>query len=390
MVPVVEPTPDAPRPHGLPSPAPTPPPGYLDAVAGQPLLPAAQQAWRAAAGQSWSDPARLHHEGRRAGIVLDAARASLAESLGVGPAEVFLTSSGPTALAVAVQGLLESRTAVSRRAVVTAVESMAVTMPVERWSGEVSTVPVDAWGRVDMTGLARELEQPAALVCVQAANGEVGTRQPLAGVSQLTRAAEVPLLVHAIQVIGREAVPDGWDVLAASARDWGGPAGVGVLVVRSGQRWRPADSPDRGWVGGFPDIPGAAAAAAALEYLRPHAAEESARLSGLVDLIRATLPGLVPGITVAGDPVDRLPHIVTITCAGVTGEEIVTELDRRGVAVASGSACTADTRMPSQVLAAMGLDDGASVRISLPLGCTADSVELLLREFAPAVAGVRQ
>ena len=156
-----------------------------------------------------------------------------------------------------------------------------------------------------------------------------------------------------------------------------------------GQRWRPADSPDRGWVGGFPDIPGAAAAAAALEYLRPHAAEESARLSGLVDLIRATLPGLVPGITVAGDPVDRLPHIVTITCAGVTGEEIVTELDRRGVAVASGSACTADTRMPSQVLAAMGLDDGASVRISLPLGCTADSVELLLREFAPAVAGVR-
>ena len=86
-----------PRRHPFPEPAPRPPTGYLDAVAGQPLLPAARQAWLAAAELAWSDPARLHHEGRRAGMVLDAARASVAGYLGVRPEEVFFTSSGPTA-----------------------------------------------------------------------------------------------------------------------------------------------------------------------------------------------------------------------------------------------------------------------------------------------------
>ena len=378
--------PSAPR---LPDPAPAPPPGYLDAVAGQPLLPAARRAWQAAADAAWSDPARLHHRGRQAGLLLDAARASIAESLHVRPAEVFFTSSGPTAVAIAIQGMLEGRARVSGRVVASAVESMAVLSPAERWADVVDRVPVDRLGRIDVAAFAEAIERPTALACVQAANAEVGTRQPLEEVAELAAAAGVPLLVHAVQAIGCSPVPTHWDLLAASARDWGGPAGVGVLVVRPSVRWVPDETPDRGWVGGFPDIAGAAAAATALEYLRPVGVSEGERLRRLTDRMRALLPGLARGIEVVGDPLDRLPHVVTFTCDAVPGEALVHELDRRGISVASGSACTSDTRLPSQVLAAMGLATGSSVRVSLPIGCSPSSVEAFLRELPAAVADVR-
>ena len=373
----------------LPAPAPAPPAGYLDAVGGQPLLPAARTAWQAAVDQAWSDPARLHHQGRRTGMILDAARASIAVILGVRPQEVYFTSSGPTAVASAVQGLLRASDSSRGRAVASAVESMAVLSPLEQWAGEVELVDVDERGRLDLAGFERAISGPTALACVQAANAEVGTRQPLAQAGVLARAAGVPLLVHAVQVIGHDPVPQEWDVLAASARDWGGPAGVGVLVVRPDVRWRPDESGDRGWVGGFPDVPGAAAAAAALEYLAGPVETENRRLRVLVDRIRSSLPEQVPGLRVAGDPVERLPHIVTFTCDGVAGEALVGELGRAGISVASGSACTSDTRMPSHVLEAMGLSAASSVRVSLPYGCTLDTVQALIAAVPPAVARLR-
>ena len=197
------------------------------------------------------------------------------------------------------------------------------TSPAERWATAVEAVPVDRTGRVDVAALGLALATPADLLCVQAANGEVGTRQPLAEVAAAARAAGVPLLVHAVQVIGRGPVPADWDVLVASARDWGGPAGVGVLVVRSSVRWTPDENPDRGWVNGFPDIPGAAAAATALEYLSPHVAAEADRQFALTELIRSRAAPARGGHRGRRRPVDRLPHIVTFTCAGVTGETVV-------------------------------------------------------------------
>ncbi len=371
----------------LPDPAPIPPTGYLDAVGGQPMLPVARAAWLAAGDQSWADPARLHHRGRRAGMVLDAARASVASSIGARPDEIFFTASGPVSIAAAVAGMLEGRSRVSTRVVAGAVESMALMDAAA--AGDLDLVGVDRDGRIDLDAWRAAVSQPTALACLQAANAEVGTRQPISQAARIARDQGVPLLVDATQVIGRDAVPPDWDLLTASARDWGGPAGVGILAVRAGARWLPEQTPDRGWVGGFPDISAAAAAATALEYLRPAAAAESDRLRALVALLRAELPAVVVGLDVAGSADDRLPHIVTFTCADVTGELLVTELDRRGVAVASGSACTADNRMPSHVLAAMGLSRDASVRVSLPFGCSLETVELLIRELPASVDVVR-
>lgn len=361
--------------------------GYLDAVGGQPLLPAARQAWISASGQAWSDPARLHHEGRRTGLVLDAARTSIAASLGVDRDEVFLTTSGPTAVGIAVAGLL-GRSPVSR-IVCSAVESLAVLSPARGGAERVDLVPVDERGRMSVDGFAAALREPAALAAVQVANPEVGTRQPLEATHEITRSAGVPLLAHAVQVVGRGPFPASWDVLAASARDWAGPAGVGVLVVRHRVGWTPEENPDRGWVGGFPDVPAAAAAATALETWLPRSDAEAVRARDLTARIRDVLPDLADGVAVTGDPDDRLPHIVTFTCEGVTGEAVVDELSRRGYSVASGSACTSDVRMPSQVLAAMGVAADASIRVSLPFDCPAETVDGFLAALPEAISAAR-
>ena len=161
---------------------------------------------------------------------------------------------------------------------------------------------------------------------------------------------------------------------------------MAVLAVRPAVRWVPQEAPDRGWVGGFPDIPGAVAAATALEHVSAMREEQATAARRLIDDLRRELPARVEGLTMAGDPHDRLPHILTFAIAGVAGETVVTELSRRDVQVASGSACTSDARMPSHVLEAMGLRADASVRVSLPLGVSEESVARLIHELPLAVA----
>jgi len=375
----------------LPDPGPHPPRGYLDAVAGQPLLPVSAQALQAAAAGSWADPARLHHEGRKAGLLLDAARDSIAKFLKVRAEDVYFSASAPMAMQSAISGVFNSRQSVNPRILVGQVESMAVLSAATSCPGsELVTIAVDRRGKVDVGAFISELEAGAALACLQAANAEVGTRQPITEVGLVARSLGIPLIVDATQVIGHDPVPEEWDVLVASARDWGGPSGVGILVVRPSVRWRPELTPDRGWVGGFPDIAAAASGASALEYLAQPWPKEAERHRHMIDFLRTELPNTAEGIELAGDPVDRLPHILTFTCSGIAGEALVVELDRAGVAVASGSACTADNRMPSHVLEAMGIAHDASVRVSLPLGCTQESVDEFLQAMPGAVERVRE
>lgn len=374
-----------------PDPAPVPPAGYLDAVAGQPVLPIASRALAAALDQGWSDPARLHHTGRRAGLVLDTSRAAIATFLGVPAAECYLGSSASDLLRAVVGGLAAARIAggAPARILIGASESMAVRFAAEAIPGfEITTIPVDGFARIDLAALTRELTQGAALVCVQLANAEVGTMQPSAEIHHACTQAGVPLVSDATQVAGHADVGQAWDALVASPRDWGGPSGVGVLIVRPHIRWRPPEAPDRGWVGGFPDVAAAAGAGAAAEYVAGHWRAQAAEHRELIERIRTTVDA-GPAAHAVGDPIDRLPHIVTLVADHVVGEDVVTELDKQGVAAASGSACTADNRMPSHVLEAMGVDSDASIRVSLPYGCTPATVEDFIERLPRVLAQAR-
>ncbi|MEU7277629.1 aminotransferase class V-fold PLP-dependent enzyme [Streptomyces sp. NPDC045431] len=369
---------------------------YFDSASSAPLHPVARQALLAALDEGWADPARLYREGRRARMLLDAAREAAAEAVGCRPDELVFTPSGTRAVHSGIAGALAGRRRVGRHLVVSAVEHSSVLHSAaahEADGGTVAEVPVGRAGRVDPAAYAAALRADTALACLQSANHEVGTEQPVAEVAEACRAAGVPLLVDAAQSLGWGPVAGDWSLLTASAHKWGGPAGVGLLVVRKGVRFAaqgPADERESGRAAGFENLPAIVAAAASLRAVRAEADAEAARLRGLVERIRARVAEAVPDVEVVGDPVRRLPHLVTFSCLYVDGETLLHELDRAGFSVSSGSSCTSSTLTPSHVLRAMGVLSEGNVRVSLPFGTPEADVERFLEVLPGAVAGVRE
>ncbi|NYD42328.1 aminotransferase class V-fold PLP-dependent enzyme [Nocardioides panaciterrulae] len=361
---------------------------YLDSASSEPLHPAAREVLLAALDQGYADPRRLHLPARSARLLLDNAREVVADALGVRRDEVTFTSSGTDAVHRGLVGLARARRRRGSRVVLSAVEHSAV-HHAAAWGGEPDVVGVMDDGRVRDGDLVEHAGGPdCAVVALQSANHEVGTLQP---VGELELPDGVPLFVDARASMGRLPLPGGWAALAGSAHLWGGPAGVGVLVVRKGTRWEspfPEDDRVDDRSSGFENVPAALAAAAALRAVVAERDEVNARQHALVDRIRRGVAA-VPDVEVVGDPVDRLPHLVTFSFLYVDGEALVSELDRRGFGVASGSACTASTLEPSHVLAAMGVLTHGNVRVSLTRGTTASEVDAFLAALPEVVAGIR-
>ncbi|MDM8086051.1 aminotransferase class V-fold PLP-dependent enzyme [Cellulomonas cellasea] len=373
---------------------------FLDAGGRAPLLPAAREAFAQAVDEGWADPRRLHSEGRRARLLLDGARAAIADAVGARTEEVDLHGSPTLALHAAVRGVARGRRRAGRDVVVSAVErgaalEAATFAAAQPWGGAAGRrvdVAVDRRGRVDLDAWAAAVAAPGvALAALQHANGEVGTVQPVDAARGLARRAGVPLLVDAGASLGHAPVGDAWDVLAADPGDWGAPGGIGVLVTRAGVRRAPdwPEDEDR-WSPGGVFVPAALAAAVALQDALRARADADARRRDLVRRIRERVSAQVPDVEVVGDPEDRLPHVVTFSCLYVDGEALVGELDRLGFAVGSGSACASSALEPSHVLAAMGVLTHGNVRLALPRDVRADDVERFCDVLPGAVARVRE
>ncbi len=372
----------------------------LDAASG-PLHPVARDTLQAAVEVGWADPARLHAEGRRARALLDRSREIVAAGLGVRPAEVSFLPSGPTALARAVDGLAYAVRRRGQRIVASAVEHSAVLVPgrARAAAGDdpslLAEVRVDPLGRLDLDAWRAALTVSGSVVAaLQSANGEVGTRQPLAAAHDACAARGIPLVVDAMASLGRDVVPPDWDVLVGDARSWGGPP-LGVLVVREGVRWHWPEARadvEHGRADVTPWVPLALAAAEAWQQTTATSAADTPIVRALVDDIRAAAAA-VPDTHVAGDPDDRLPHVVTFSSLYVDGEAVVGAFDAAGFAVGSGSACTSSTLEPSHVLAAMGVLTHGNVRVTLPLPAVspalADDVVAFAAVIAPTVRAVR-
>lgn len=366
---------------------------YFDAAAAVPLHPVARQAMLAALEDGWTDPGKLYAQARRARQLLDAARAAVAEILGVRPEELVFTGSGTAAAQAAVLGGLAGRPRTGSALVHSAIEHSAVLRMAA--GGKSTSVPVDRLGRLDLDAWRAAVAGPGvALAALISASHEVGTVQPVADAAQACEAAGVPLFVDAAQSLGRVPVPPGWSMLSASARKWGGPPGVGVLAVRKGVGWEPSGVAGEALSfrsGSHPsaDLPAIVAAAAALRAVAAAADAEATRLSALVDRIRTAVPATVPDVEVVGDPVNRLPHLVTFSVLYVDGEALLHALDRRGFAVSSGSSCTSDTLRASHVLAAMGVLSHGNVRVSLHHGTKPEHVDRFLAELPGIVESLR-
>src|SRR6266540_3559 len=345
---------------------------YLDAASTTPLHPDARKALEQAV-DAYGDPARLYGRARRARLLLDQSRERAVAGMARGARR-------------------------RRHLVVSAVEHTAVLAParlLEPQGFEVTEVGVDHYGRVDPAELAAAVRDDTLLVCLQHANHEVGTVQPVREAAEAAHAHGAALLVDACQAVGRlqdRAVDLGADLVAVSAHKCYGPPGVGCLVVRGSTRLKPillGDERERRRRAGMENLPGVAAMAAALEARSVEGPAESPRLERLAERLRAGL-GAIPDLVVHGHPSQRLPHLVAFSVLYVEGEALLLLLDGEGIAVHSGSSCTADTQEPSHVLAAMGAITHGSVRASFLADATEADVDRLLGVLPGAIEDLRE
>ena len=372
---------------------------YLDAASTTPLHPAAREALLAAL-EEFGDPARLYSRARRARLLLDRSREQVADAVGVRPDEVVFTSGGTEAINLAVTGL--ARGARRRRhLVVSAVEHtsvLAAARALEPLGFEVTEVGVDAAGRVDPEALAAAVRDDTLLVCLQHANHEVGTIQPVRAAAEAAHARGALLLVDACQTAGR--LPDvtagtlGADLIALSAHKHYGPPGVGALAVSRSARLRPilvGDDRERRRRAGMENLPGIAAMAAALQARLAEAPAENPRLAALAARLRAGLAA-IPDVVLHGpaDERERLPHLVAFSVLYVEGEALLLRLDAAGIAVHSGSSCTADAQEPSHVLTAMGAITHGSVRVSFLRDATEADADRLLEVLPRVIPELRE
>jgi cysteine desulfurase len=367
---------------------------FLDASSGEPMLADARQAWLDAQQAGWGDPVRLHRPGRLAAQAMDQAREVVAAAVGARPDEVIFTASGVHASQAAVLGLALGRRRVGSRIVTTAIDHSSV-LAAAAVAGEHEAVNVDHEGHVDLAQWSAAVGSAGtAAACIQVANHEVGTLQPYGEAAEICQRAEVPLVVDATAALGRVDLGDAgaWSVLTGWAGAFGGPTSVGILVIKKNARWRapyPTDDYQGGRWPGVPDVPAIYAAAVALDCWLRDGRTVAGRQHELVDELRTGIVQQVPDVDVAGDPVRRVPHLLTFSALYVDGETLTLELDKAGFAVASGSACSASSEHPSHVLAAMGALTHGNVRIGLTWSTTAAEISQFLAALPPIVAGIR-
>jgi cysteine desulfurase len=353
------------------------------------------------------DPGRVHAEGRTARVALEEAREQVAAFFGARPREVVFTSGGAESVNAAIFGAA-ARAAQAGGAgpgthiVTSAVEHSAVLEAANR-AGRVTMAGVDVLGRFDPATVLAGIRPETALVSVQLANHEVGTVQPAAEVVAAARERGVLTHIDACAAAGHLPIDFaalGADLCSVTAHKLGGPRGIGALLVRRGLRLPPfvlGGAQERNRRAGIENVAAAVAFAAAISELAgPPVPEPANRLAAeaeaarrLTDRLLTEAPKLVDGLTVFGDPVGRLPHLVCFGVDGVEAEPVLLGLDRHGVAVHSGSSCSSETFEPSPVLSAMGVDADHSLRVSVGWSSTGKDVDAFLAALPEVVGRLR-
>jgi cysteine desulfurase len=331
----------------------------------------------------------VHGEGRAARNLIEAAREEIAQAFGVPQRSVVFTSGGTEANALALRG------SAAERLIVSAVEHASVRAAAEQSGRPVDHIPVDSDGIVDLSWLAQALaERPKnALVSLMLANNETGTIQPVAQAAELAHSHGAIVHCDAAQAVGRMAVD--WhalrvDLMSLSAHKFGGPQGIGVLLVRPGTKLSPligGGGQEFHLRGGTENVAAICGMAAAL---RAALGDDRGAMAGWRDRFESLLKAASPGVRIFAEEVARLPNTSCFALEGLLAETAVMAFDLHGVAVSSGSACSSGKVGPSHVLEAMGVPAGlarSALRVSLGWNTTEKDLARIVEAWSELVAG---
>jgi cysteine desulfurase len=352
----------------------------------------------------WGNPSGLYAEGRQAREAVDLARAQVADLLGAEAGEIVFTGSGTEADNLALQGTLLAAGLAGSHLITSAIEHPAILTccrQLERLGVQVTRLPVDGEGLIDPAALGRAIRPETRLVSIMAANNVIGTIQPIGELAQIARSRGVLFHTDAVQAVGKIAFDmrtQPIDLLSVSAHKLHGPKGVGALYVREGvQLWPllPGGGQERGRRSGTENVAAIVGLGRAAQLAAACRPAEAARLVRLREHLIENICEKIRNSYLIGHRWRRLPGHVCLGFDGLEGEAIklLLELDKEGIAISSGSACSAiHAGQPSHVLEALGFDAlkaRGSLRISLGRFNTLDEADRFLEVLPQAVASLR-
>ena len=377
---------------------------YFDNAATTPLDPRVFRAMAPFLGTAHGNPSSLHRAGREARAAVEHARGQVARLLNAEPDEIVFTASGTEADNLALIGAATALPPGRHHVITSAIEHPAVLETcrvLEQRGIEATRLPVGADGLIEPSSLSQSLRPETRLVSIMAANNVVGTLQPVHALAEVARRAGALFHTDAVQAAGRiplDVRASPIDLLSLSAHKLYGPKGVGALFIRKGVALSPlihGGGQERGLRSATENVAGLVGFGCAAEIALSEMAGDAARLVHLRDELINTLISGIPNVYLIGHRFRRLPGHICLGLAGLEGEalKLLLALDEAGIAVSSGSACSAHrAREPSSVLLALGFDPiraRGSLRITLGRFNTEDEVSRFLEVFPEAVRALR-
>ena len=374
---------------------------YFDHAATTPTDPVIAKTVYEYMTKVFGNPGSVHSFGRQARQAVDVAREQVANLINAQPAEIFFTSGGTEADNTALKGVAYANRNRGNHIITSAVEHHAVLEPCEQLQKEgfdLTVLPVDEFGRVSVEAVRNAIKPETILISIMFANNEVGTIQPIAEIGALARERKIYFHTDAVQAVGNwpiDVKEMNIDLLTMSGHKFNAPKGIGALYVRKGVRLRSIQQgggQERHLRPGTENVPGIVGLGLAAEKARLGMAEKVRYTTGLRDRLLAGILAAVPEIKLNGHPTQRLPGNVNVSVIYVEGESLLLNLDMKGIAASSGSACTSGSLDPSHVLLAMGLDHATahgSLRLTLGDDNTEEDVDYFLAEFPAIVERLR-
>ncbi|HWR56615.1 MAG TPA: cysteine desulfurase NifS [Negativicutes bacterium] len=350
---------------------------------------------------NFGNPSSIHSFGRTARKSVEESREKVAALLNAQPGEIFFTSGGTESDNLAIKGITLANQKKGHHIITSTVEHHAVLHTceyLEKNGFTVTYLPVDKYGMVNPEDVREALNNKTILVSIMMGNNEVGTLQPIKEIAAITREAGVYFHTDAVQAVGNMPVDVkdlGVDLLSLSGHKFYGPKGIGALYIRKGVKIAPVQhggGHERKLRAGTENVPGIIGLARACEIAMQDMPEKVARVSALRDKMIRTILQNIDHVQLNGHPEKRLPGNVNFSFEFVEGESLLLNLDLKGIAASSGSACTSGSLDPSHVLLSMGLSHEiahGSLRLTLGAENTEDEVDYFLDVIPEIVTRLR-
>jgi len=370
---------------------------YLDHAATTAVHPQVLEAMLPYYSERYGNASSVHSLGREARQAVDRARATVAGVLNCSTTEIVFTSCGTESDNLAIRGVCWKNRRQGDHVITSSVEHHAVSHTCEQmerqFGFEVTYLPVDEAGLVDVADVERAIAETTILISIMYANNEVGTVEPIAEIGEIARRRGIPFHTDAVQAAGAltlDVQELNVDLFTLSGHKFYGPKGVGVLYVREGTELlcsQTGGGHEWGMRSGTENVAGIVGLATALKLAEERREKESKRLAALRDRLVEGVLSSIDHCRLLGHPTQRLPNNANIAFGYVEGEGILLALDMEGIAASSGSACSTGSSDPSHVAMAMGVQREVArgaIRMTLGHENTEEDVDRVL-EVSPGI-----